>query len=222
MQAIEGAVIAAAGLGSRLGLGLPKAMLKIGGITLLSRQVKLLSQHVSKIHIVVGYREELIIEHCARFHREVVLIRNKDYRNTNTAYSYDIGARGIQGKTLFMDGDLIIDGRSMDAFISAARKVPAIAGITIAKSDQAVYVQTDWNDIRSYRQVKEFSREVPTEFEWANVVVGPPDLMSGTTGFVYQQLEKMLPLPAFELELEEVDTPDDLERAQRFALSHNL
>ena len=36
MQPVDFAVIAAAGLGSRLGYGIPKCMLEIGGSTLLS------------------------------------------------------------------------------------------------------------------------------------------------------------------------------------------
>ena len=42
MPAVELAVIAAAGLGSRLGAATPKCLVKIDGVTLIERQLELL------------------------------------------------------------------------------------------------------------------------------------------------------------------------------------
>ena len=72
MSALGGAVIAAAGLGSRLGHGLPKCMLEIDGRTVLSRLVDAIRPHTDRIHVVVGYREEMIVEYCALYHRDLV------------------------------------------------------------------------------------------------------------------------------------------------------
>ncbi len=216
MQPIEGAVIAAAGLGSRLGLGLPKCMLKINGQTILSRLIATLEPLVPRIHVVVGYREELVIDHCATYHRNVVLVRNPDFRSTNTAASMALGARGLRGKVLFLDGDLLLSAESIARFVQKARDVPTLIGITPASSEHAVFVQTDAADAAGDCYVRGFTREIRTDFEWANVVVADPLFVLDAPGFVYQELERSLPLPARVIELAEVDTPDDLVRAEAF------
>mgnify|MGYP003131060655 FL=1 len=63
MQVVEGAVIACAGLGSRLGLGLPKCLIEVDGKTILTRLIESLRPHVSRIHVVIGYREELVADY---------------------------------------------------------------------------------------------------------------------------------------------------------------
>ena len=49
MQTIGSAVIAAAGLGSRIGMGMPKCMIEIDGVTILSRLLTALRPHVPVI-----------------------------------------------------------------------------------------------------------------------------------------------------------------------------
>jgi choline kinase len=92
-------------------------MLEIDGRTILSGLVETLEGLVPRIHVVVGYREELIVEHCARYHRSVVIVRNPEFRTTNTARSVALGARGILRKALFLDGDLVISPESLRGFV---------------------------------------------------------------------------------------------------------
>lgn len=215
MQPVEGAVIAAAGLGSRLGLGMPKCMLEIDGTTVLSRLVTVLEKHVPSIHVVVGYREELIIDHCARFHRNVVIVRNPEFRTTNTAASMTCGARGLRKKVLFLDGDLLISEESIANFIAKAQECDVLLGVTRAKSEQAVFVQASF-DQQNALSACGFTRELAQPYEWANVVAGPPDLVASADGFVYEALAPLLPLPAAMLDLCEIDTPSDLKQAESF------
>lgn len=213
MQALEGAVIACAGLGSRLGMGMPKCMIEIDGITLLSRLIHALQPLVPRIHVVVGYREELIIDHCSRHHRDVVLVRNPEYRTTNTAHSIRLGSVGMHDRVLYLDGDLIIDPASLRSFVQAAEKVPLLIGVTRAKSTQAVFVSADGAG-DAIQSVSAFHRDPATEWEWANVFAGPPHLLVSGTRYVYECIEPLLPAAARALELFEVDTPEDLEMAQ--------
>lgn len=211
MSAVEFAVIAAAGLGSRLGHGMPKCMLDVGGQILLSRLVSSLRSHVRRIHVVTGYREELVINYCASFLRDVVIVRNPDYRITNTVQSMAMGSRGLNGKTIFLDGDLIIDPRSLEGFLSAASTSALVAAIGPARSENPVYASIGGGKIQS------FSRVLPSRYEWANVFAGHPRILDGAAGFVYECLEAHLPLQAFELDLCEVDTEADLDLAKIYA-----
>jgi len=191
-------------------------MLEVEGQTILTRLVNALRPHVPRIHVVVGYREELIIDYCALHHRDVVLVRNPDFRTTNTAQSMHLGAAGVKGKVLFLDGDLIIEDASLAGFIAEAAQHPLLIGIAPTRSEQAVGVdlKLSANDLP---QVIGFTRDRILSHEWANVVSGPSDLLTDSSGYVFERLAQFLPAVAKELDLREVDTPADLEAAATFA-----
>ena len=218
-QSVEHAVIAAAGLGSRLGHGLPKCMLELGGQTLLSRLITNLKSHVDRIHVVVGYREELVINLCAKLHRDVVIVRNPYYRSTNTVQSMVMGAQGLNGKTLFLDGDLIIEPSSLAEFINKASNHSILAAITNLQSDNPVCVTLLNEQDINQPQIKGFTREARHQYEWANVFAGPARILDGATGYVYEKLEETVPLNAAILNLCEIDTVADLEHAKEFVKS---
>lgn len=214
MQAVESAVIAAAGMGTRLGMGMPKPMIEVGGKTILARLVEQLRRHVKVIHVVVGYREEMIVEYCQKHFPEVVLVRNPDFRTTNTAHSLFLGARHLQGKILYLDGDLILESTSLGQFLAAAAHVPLLVGITDSKSENAVF--TEVYASASGPIITSFSRDAYSSLEWANVFCGDRGLMHGATGYVFERLAQYLPLPGRVLNLAEVDTSADLAAATRF------
>jgi choline kinase len=205
-------VIAAAGLGSRLGHGLPKCMLQVEGRTVLSRLIDAIRPHTDRIHVVVGYREELVVEHCALYHRDVVLVRNPDFRINNTLTSLSLGARGLRGQLLFVDGDTIVRQHTLEAFVSRGKRCPTLIGVTHASSEDAVFVSTSGDG--DSLQVESFSRESQGAFEWANLMLAPSELASQGDGFVFQAIEPLLPLPASIVEVVEIDTENDLAAAQ--------
>lgn len=213
MSPVKNAVIAAAGLGSRLGLGMPKCMISINKVPILAHMLELLLERVDTIVVVVGYREELIIEYCQNNFRDVIVARNPDFATTNTAQSLALGARFVEGKTIFLDGDLLVEKKSIDRFLKLAEAVDLILGVTQLKTEQPVYVDyTSGND--EYLTVNSFSRERATPFEWANLFVGPSDVMDGAQHYVFDELAKKLPAKAALIEVEEIDTPLDIERAE--------
>lgn len=215
MQSVEYAVIAAAGLGSRLGHGMPKCMLEIGGVTLLSKLIHILEPIVPHIHVVVGYREEMIIELVARHHRKVVLVRNPQFRTTNTAQSMALGAKGCSGKVVFIDGDLLIEPGSLRNFITRAATCDLMVGVTSSISENAVFVQSKSVAFEDM-VVTGFSRTEASALEWANVFSGPAGFLDDEKNYVFNRLEHHLPAPAFSLNLREVDTIADLAEARRF------
>ncbi len=223
MRPVESAVIAAAGLGSRLGLGVPKCLLEVEGRTVLSRLVEAVEPRVSRVHVVVGYREDLIIDFCARNHPRVVLVRNPSYRTTNTAHSFALGARALTGKCVFLDGDLLAVPESLGRFLEEAAAVDLLIGLTEAKSENAVYVECDGEPTaRGGCVVKGFTRERRGATEWANVVAGPSRLLDGAPGYVFERLEEHLPARGAEIELCEIDTGSDYESAKGFVRSRHL
>jgi CTP:molybdopterin cytidylyltransferase MocA len=216
VPAVGGAVIAAAGLGSRLGHGLPKSMVEIGGQTILSRLIEEVEQHTDRIHVVVGYREELVIQHCALHHRNVVLVRNPEFRSTQTIHSYRMGARGLPAEgVLFLDGDFVLAPGTLSAFLAAADGRESLVGVTPAGSEHPVYARTALGT--GGLEVNRFGREDAAPHEWASVLVAPPAILAGHDTYVYEALEPHLPLPAQIIHVAEVDTAADLELAQEKA-----
>ena len=217
MQAVRHAVIAAAGLGSRLGHGMPKCMLELGGRTLLSRLIDNLEPRMDSIRVVVGYREELVINLCAKLHRNIVIVRNPRFRTTNTVQSMALGARGLKDKTIFMDGDLIVDPTSLNQFIDKAANQTVLAAIAPSRSENPVNVKLTVSPRPGGQmQVSAFTREQGHDYEWANVVAGPSGMLDDATGYVFEKLEEFIPLSAAVVELRDVDTASDLEQAKEF------
>jgi choline kinase len=204
---VEHAVIAAAGLGSRLGQGRPKCLVEVHGRTILSQQLDLL-RDVPDVRIVVGFEEEAVTEAARALRPDVVIVRNPMYRSTTTLDSYAMGARFVPGPCLFMDADIIFEPRSFQSFLEAALPVPVI-GYTPAKTDDAVYVEVDEDGL-----VRGFSRTEPTPWEWANVAVLPMAYCETGSGAVYERLAHDLPLRGIEVQSWEVDRESDLRRAE--------
>lgn len=217
MQPVEYAVIAAAGVGSRLGHGIPKCMLEIGGDALLSKIIHTLEPIVRRIHVVVGYREEMITDLVARHHRKVVVVRNPHFRTTNTAQSMALGAKGCTGKVIFIDGDLLIEPSSLRSFIARAAGHDLMIGVTSFISENAVFVQTGSGESADMA-VTSFSRTDASSWEWANVFAGPANFLDTEENYVFNRLERYLPAEACPLNLREVDTAADLAEARKFDL----
>jgi choline kinase len=187
-------------------------MLDIEGTTILTRLIQAVEPHTDRIHVVVGYREEMVIDYVAAHHRNVVLVRNPGFRTTNTIASMVLGARGLTGQLLFLDGDMVTRPESLARFIDEGSGHSVVVGVTAATSEDGVYVTLE--ESKDGRVVVAFDRANPTAYEWANVLLAPVDVLAGHHGFVYEALEPLLPLPAAEIELAEVDTEGDLARAR--------
>ncbi len=195
-------------------------MLEIGGTTLLTRMIRLLETHVSRIHVVIGYREELIIDHCSRYHPQVVLVRNPEFRTTNTGHSLALGASHLSGKCVFLDGDLVINPASLCAFLEHASLTDILVGICQPNTENAVFAEAE--ETAEGQTVMGFTREKTTPWEWANVFAGPNTLMHGADNYVFEHLAKRLPLPGHMLELAEIDTITDMREAELFIQKYGL
>ena len=82
------AIILAAGRGSRLNGHLgdgPKALLRVGGATLVERQVRVLQEAgLREIVVIVGCGAERVRQHCGA---GITYVENPEYASTNSLYS---------------------------------------------------------------------------------------------------------------------------------------
>jgi len=105
------AVIVAAGLGRRLRPltnDRPKALLEVGGKSLITRSVEnILDRDISDIAVVVGYQKEMIVEHL-RGH-PVTFIYNPFYKITNNMASLWFAQGFVKEDFVYLHSDVILD-----------------------------------------------------------------------------------------------------------------
>ncbi len=105
---IRRAVILAAGNGTRLGpltADRPKALLDVGGRTLIDRQLDALhASGVRDVTVVVGHQEARLRRHLGR---SVTYVRNERYRETNSLYSLWLASDQLNGGAFVLNADVL-------------------------------------------------------------------------------------------------------------------
>jgi len=102
------AVILAAGMGTRMNIGMPKSLLTIDGKSVLDHKIMGLRDiGINDIYVVVGYNNEMFTN------ESVTYIYNKDYKTSGNAYSFKLALDvcGIDDFVVCLDGDLMLDYR---------------------------------------------------------------------------------------------------------------
>lgn len=215
MPTVEHAVIAVAGLGSRLGHGKPKCLVEVAGRRILEWQLDLL-RDVPDVRLVVGYLEHEVIEAAFSLRRDLTIVRNPAYRTTTTQHSYWLGAQHLTAPCLCLDGDIIFEPASFKAFLACASTCAPLIGVTEAKTEHAVFAAADSVPDKPFLQVQGFSRTERSEWEWANVACLPAGLLEENGRDVFSRLALHTPLLGRRVECCEVDTEADLAQAEQF------
>jgi choline kinase len=210
VPAVATVVIGAAGTGSRLGVGIPKCLVSVDGRSIIDHQLDLLAD-VPDVRVVVGYREEQVVRHVVARRPDAIFVRNPAYSSTTTLHSTRLAVRHLGGRPfLALDGDLLLEPESFGAFLDRCQREGApLIGVCPAGTDEAVFVSRGDDGA-----VTAFHRQPRAEFEWCGPAYLAPEHLEGSDGYVYQALERFLPLSAQEVVAREVDTPGDLQRAQ--------
>ena len=202
---IKNAIICAAGLGSRLGLDMPKCLVSICGRPLIFHLLKAL-EDVPNIRIVVGFKEDEVINYVKSIRPDVIFVRNPNYFSTTNAYSLYLGSHDLSEPFLNIDGDMYITKENFQLFENEIVDNQDLIGITKSYTEDAVFVRLD-----EHSRVSEFSRDKISDFEWTGIDYFANVKIQSNGKYVYQELEKVLPIKACEVICYEIDTPQDLE-----------
>lgn len=121
MPKVQNAIILLAGMGSRLRPltdNLHKALLSIQGKTILERQIAQLTRcGISRLHLVLGYREQDICDFVTKNFSDlnVQFHRNEIYEKTNTGYSLYLVLKTMTESFLLLDGDVLLHNKLVEA-----------------------------------------------------------------------------------------------------------
>lgn len=127
------AIILAAGMGKRLGeltKGNTKCMVKVGGVRLIERALRILDRkQLSKIIMVVGYQHENLMQFVETLgiHTPVQFIINEVYDKTNNIVSLSMAKEYLmQEDTILLESDLIFEERLIDLLLEDDRETLAL------------------------------------------------------------------------------------------------
>lgn len=199
MSTIKSVVISCAGIGSRLGLGLTKALVKINGRSLISLQLELFKD-VEDVRIVVGFQANDIIEEVLKYRKDVIFIFNHRYFETKTGASFYLGARHANEYILEWDGDLLVHPDDVKKILNAEGEFVCYADIT---SEDAVFVKTDEDG-----NVLQFSRD-EGDYEWTGPACIKRENLFYCTQNVYNMFEPYLPMKGINIRAYDIDTYND-------------
>lgn len=198
-------VISCAGIGSRLGLGLTKALVQINGNSLISWQLKLF-RDVEDLRIVIGFQGSEIIEEVRKYRDNVIFCYNHRYFETKTGASFYLGARHANNYIVEWDGDLLV--HPDDVQILLKDQQGEFICYADKSSDEAVWVQTDEKG-----EVQAFSRE-RGDFEWTGPACIKKTNLTYSSQNVYNMFEPILPLRGIKVRAYDIDTYNDFQRVQ--------
>tara|TARA_B100000767_G_scaffold264975_1_gene280512 strand:+ start:436 stop:1086 length:651 start_codon:yes stop_codon:yes gene_type:complete len=208
MSFIKHAIISAAGMGTRLGLNTPKCLLKFGGVSIIQHQLDLLKE-IKDVRVVVGFMEEDVVKVVKSIRNDVIFVRNPHYQETSNTYSISLATKGLKSPHILMDGDLLINKKSFKEFTNAFDGKHSLVGVAKSSTDDAVYVELNHDN-----EVINFSRNKKSQHEWSGIACVNNITVTKEDPYLYQILEKHLPLKAKFIECSEIDTAEDLNRAQ--------
>lgn len=195
-------VISCAGIGSRLGLGLTKALVQINGSSLISWQLKLFKD-VEDLRLVIGFQGGEIINEVRKFRDDVIFCFNHRYFETKTGASYFLGARHANPESLEWDGDLLVHPDDVKKILNTPGEFICYGDIT---SDDTVCVNVDEKG-----NVLDFSR-TGGDFEWTGPACMEKAHLTYSSQNVFNMFEPLCPMRGIKVRAYDIDTYNDYVR----------
>jgi len=205
MSSVKSVVISCAGIGSRLGLGLTKALVQINGRSLISWQLELFKD-VEDLRIVIGFQANDIIEEVRKYRDDVTFVFNHRYFETKTGASFYLGARHANEYILEWDGDLLVHPDDVKMILETDGEFLCYSDKT---SDDAVFVKVD-----EQGNVLSFSREYG-DFEWTGPACMCKKNLTYSSQNVFNMFEPLLPMKGIKVRAYDIDTYDDYQRVSK-------
>ena len=246
MSAVEVAVLLVAGVGQRLRPltdDRPKALVDVGGETILARAVRLLvASGVRELVVATGYREDAVRGALAGCPVPVRYCPNPAYDRTQNSVSLLLCPEAVGSRAFYkLDGDVLFDSRVLDRLRAAGGPARLVAAVERRDDlgDEEMKVLVDGDRITAFGKHLDprasFGESIGIELVGAEVA---PRLFAGLeaageageTSLYYEDVYARMveggldarAADVSDLAWTEIDTPDDLERARRLVASGRL
>lgn len=232
-------IILAAGVGSRLGFGLPKCLVVVNGKTLLHHQIELLHKidPFCLITIVAGFNEvqvRLEAEYLKQVHKFLYVVSNPNYESKSILESLRVASLGIKSKdVLRISGDCYFkDTSSLKGLLSSPKTSLAIRELLpeeIFEGGRYPIINFDSNEKAvSHISLEKSLAQNISNWVWADFEIYKNDdfqtMMESAHFFIdkpfyhldllnYSIHDKQIDKPLYTIvnNVFEIDTPEDLE-----------
>ncbi len=192
-------VISCAGIGSRLGLGLTKALVQINGGSLISWQLKLFKD-VEDLRLVIGFQGGEIIDEVRKYRQDVIFCFNHRYFETKTGASFYLGARHANDEVIEWDGDLLVHPDDVNMLLNTKGEFICYSDKT---SEETVFVRINENG-----EVLSFSRE-SGDYEWTGPACMKKQNLTYSSNNVFNMFEPLCPMRGIKVRAYDIDTYND-------------
>lgn len=173
-------IICCAGMGKRLGIDYPKALLNIDGKALIIRILEALND-VKDIRIVVGFKYKELMNVVNKYRNDVLYCINRDFKRTGPAASLQKAFKGVNDRVLIIDGDVVVDPKILASVITSNNILLA----NLSNKDDGIRIITDSN-----RKAVMFTR-AQGELTYAGIVLIEKDRLnfSESKKYIYECLD---------------------------------
>ena len=193
-------IISCAGVGSRLGRGIPKCLVEVDGKSLIERVLtdeSMMKQ--TDIRVVVGFMKKAVMDKVKSIRPDVTFVHNDNYLGTKTGGSISLALKNSREYVLTVDGDVIFHPESLKKMLDADYEY--VCGTEIETTGPVIMHIEDGN-------VMSFSRDFG-EYEWTGSACLKRDNFKLGDGHAYQMFESNLPKKFMFIESREIDTEED-------------
>lgn len=152
------ALILAAGFGSRLAPitdECPKALVSVNGTPILFKQIdNLLSNGITDITIVSGYKAEILEARVKAKYPEINIINSVDYATTNNMYSAYIAKDAIGNNAfLMMNADVFYDSFVVKALLECEAENAIVTDIGSYSEESMKVIEKDGRLVEISKQI---------------------------------------------------------------------
>ena len=244
MQTTDVAVLLVAGVGQRLRPltdDRPKALVDVGGETILARAVRLLlAAGVRELVLATGYREDAVRAAMAACPVPVTFVRNDAFDRTQNSVSLFLCREAIGDRAFFkLDGDLLFHAGALTRVGRSTGALAAAIEAGHALGDEEMKVLVDGDRITAFGKhldpARSFGESIGLE-RVSGVAVSSlfhslgEAFAAGETGLYYEDVYARLvghgldarAVDVSDLPWTEVDTSDDLARARALVATGKL
>ena len=211
--------INAAGIGSRLGMGINKSLIPICGTPILEWQLRIIPSDVPVI-LGVGFQADDVAAVAMNARDDVTIVFNHDYYGTGTAKTLTRSAQFCPDRVISLDGDLLVAESDLVELVYAPETT---IGVLDPSTREPVFCWTEEHNGKLFAtRLSRSTAPQGRQYEWSGLVnissaafEGLPD-----TGHVFEMLDPILPVRAVPVRCVEVDHSDDIPRAEAFVTKH--
>lgn len=164
------AVILAAGVGSRLRPltdDRPKALVEVGGETIIARALRLLASYgVQKVILATGYRHDALERALAGAPVPVSYRHNPEFETTQNSVSLALCEEAVDGEAFFkLDGDVLFLPAVLERLDRSVAALAVAVDRNRALDEEAMKVALDAD-----RRIRAFGKGLPVEEAFAESI----------------------------------------------------